>query len=222
MHLRRKPMNRDEYLLDVSVPLGLELFCPVPRVPPPNSEREWNLGPVDYWWKKSFSVLDHPKVRMCLAHFVGGRDWSETGIVDWHVEHVRVYGPSVHGSSRSDFAKRYERLDALFDFVKRHGEFPRETPRGRNGVMFHIAPPSRAFRSSMHSALRKRYGLAPGNLTNKNWGWWSAGVPMFAGSGCHRLSIAIAVGLPSVQGTAAFGASLAKQDRLEFEYDPNA
>lgn len=62
------------------------------------------------------------KIRACIEHFRDGATWDETGIIDASMNHVERTGKPLDGcSQRSDFVRRYKRLDKLYDELKGGG-----------------------------------------------------------------------------------------------------
>lgn len=79
---------------------------------------EWdlniNLSPIE----------SHPKYKACLMRWKENIAWEDTGIYEYMLEQIKLKGGPVDSCySMEDLLIRYEKLDALFEEVKRIGRF---------------------------------------------------------------------------------------------------
>lgn len=123
-------------------------------------------------WDLSAEPMDHDiKFLSCKAHFIDGTPWEDTPIFAKSLIDIAA-GIVVDGCASKDaLTKRYQRLDAFWEVLKREGEFrlkgqlPDQFRREHGGVFVHI----------------NRHGQA-----------------MRSGGGMHRFSIARLAGLPFI------------------------
>lgn len=111
-------------------------------------------------------------VAACLAHWRDGVPWSETGIIahDTHLARTRSYN-RCH--TAEDVVARYERLDAIFAEVKAEGRLKTAYELG---------------------ASRNRERERDGVFVH----FGRRGEPIFGGLGCHRLGMALVLGLERI------------------------
>jgi hypothetical protein len=89
---------------------------------------------------------DHPHVRFALAHWRDGVPWEETGAYDYMLEQIGRRGRQDGCHNLSEVKRRYERLDELFETVRREGWLRTSSqldPPARNedgGILIHIGP----------------------------------------------------------------------------------
>ena len=127
---------------------------------------------VDRWPPADPVPFDeHVHVRFALAHWRDGVPWEETGAYDYMLEQIASRGRQDGCFDADDVRRRYERLDALFETVRREGRLrtrPELDSAARDedgGILVHIGP---------------------------------AGEPAIGDSGKHRLTIARLLGLDAV------------------------
>tara|TARA_Y100000590_G_C15364712_1_gene880291 strand:+ start:72 stop:767 length:696 start_codon:yes stop_codon:yes gene_type:complete len=197
----------------IKVPIEDIIYCPVPKLPKTISgtpmNGDWDIS------DNNISIFNHTKIKMCLDHWINGKSWEETGIIDLHLYHVREYGKSTHGCTRKDFMRRYKRLDELREKIRNNnnedfflGENKNKTKHFNDGILFHISTRSRIFdnlpKKSLYDELKLLYPNFKKTSSNNNSifnTWKNMGIyPLFGGSGCHRLSIALSLGLNYVPG----------------------
>jgi hypothetical protein len=127
---------------------------------------------VDRWPPADPVPFDeHVHVRFALAHWRDGVPWEETGAYDYMLEQIASRGRQDGCFDVDDVRRRYERLDALFETVRREGrlrtrsELDPDVRDEDGGILVHIGP---------------------------------AGEPAIGDSGKHRMTIAKLVGLEVV------------------------
>jgi len=123
------------------------------------------------WYKRSVPVTHIENVRFCLLRWRFGYAWEDTGAFE-RMERLIAEKGSMEGCQNMREARaRYERLDEIFEQVKREGRLRRVRElgerriRARGDACFHIGP---------------------------------GGEPFFAGFGCHRLGMALALGFSEI------------------------
>ncbi|MCA0961252.1 hypothetical protein [Salipiger bermudensis] len=97
-------------------------------------------------WDLSRAPLPETRaMRVVREHFVEGKTWAETGIVDYHLEIIAKKGISEGLRSTQDIMARYETFDRVFEEAQRTGrlrtrrELPGYFRREHDGIYFHIA-----------------------------------------------------------------------------------
>jgi hypothetical protein len=127
---------------------------------------------VDRWPPADPVPFDeHVHVRFALAHWRDGVPWEETGALDYMLEQIRRRGRQDGCFDLDDVRRRYERLDELFETIRRERRLRTQSeldPSVRDedgGILIHIGP---------------------------------AGEPAIGDSGKHRLTIAKLLGLTHV------------------------
>ena len=89
---------------------------------------------------------DHVHVRFALAHWRDGRSWEETGAYDYMLEQIARRGRQDGCLDAADVRRRYERLDELFETVRRERRLRTRSeldPAARDedgGILVHIGP----------------------------------------------------------------------------------
>jgi hypothetical protein len=89
---------------------------------------------------------DHVHVRLALAHWRDGVPWEETGAYEYMLRQIAVRGRQDGCHDLGDVKRRYERLDALYETVRREGRLrtrPELDPAVHNedgGIFVHIGP----------------------------------------------------------------------------------
>jgi hypothetical protein len=108
------------------------------------------------------TLTDNQKVRHCMRHWVDGKSWEEAGVFEF-------YGRK--GFNVDDIRMRHERLDAIFEVVRREGRLRCRAelyPRGlreEGGIRIHV---------DQH------------------------GAPLFADGDAHRIAIALILGFETI------------------------
>jgi hypothetical protein len=117
-------------------------------------------------------IMNLEKLRCCVDHFTNGVAWEDTGIYEHMTRKMIEWGGSYDGcTNQEDVISRYERMDALFDQIKRERRIrTRKEINPRNfresgGIYVHIGPSGKLF---------------------------------FGAEGCHRFAIARILELPVV------------------------
>ena len=89
---------------------------------------------------------EHIHVRHALAHWRDGLRWDQTGAYEYMLEQIRKRGHQDGCYDLADVERRYDRLDELFETVRREGRLRTRTdldPRVRDedgGILVHIGP----------------------------------------------------------------------------------
>ena len=192
----------------IKVPIKDIVYCPVPRI----SKNVCGF-PMSGDWDISInniSIFDHTKIKMCLDHWINGKSWEDTGIIDLHLYHVREYAKSMHGCTHDDFKKRYERLDNLREKIKNNynedfllGINRNNTNYFKDGILFHVSKRSKVLnklpKKLLYEELKHLYPNFVERSSEKELifdDWKKKDIyPFFGGSGCHRLAIALSLGL---------------------------
>jgi hypothetical protein len=121
----------------------------------------WREGPLE--------TVD--KIRMAVEHWQTGASWEEVGAVDFLVSRFAELRDRDGCSTVDDVARRFERLDEMFETMRRErrlrtrSELPGRSFREHRGVYVHIG---------------------------------AEGRPVFGGGGCHRLAAARVLGLEEI------------------------
>lgn len=91
------------------------------------------------WDLQHHHFSTNPLARAALQHWRDGVDWVDTGAVELQLRRIREYGPALADgmSTRDDVMRRYDRLDQLFELVRRTGELPPHT-RPRDLIYLHL------------------------------------------------------------------------------------
>jgi len=130
---------------------------------------DWDLETVD--------IFDKPKIRSCYEHWVNGVPWNETEAyldIKDGFENRDIYIDGI--KCMEELEKRYERLDQIFEEIKKEKRIKTSTELGKTthpnreigGVKFHIG---------------------------------RDGQPIFSGSGRHRYAISLILELPIIPAT---------------------
>lgn len=105
------------------------------------------------WDLSTLPLAQSPKYHACLAHWVDGISWEQTGIYDLHLDRIARNGVSDACRTLDDLKARYERLDRLFDQVQREGrlrdacQIEHYFRREHGGVFVHIDRHGRPLRN---------------------------------------------------------------------------
>jgi len=102
-------------------------------------------------YEKAISVNALWKIRCCIAHWVYGVPWENTGVYDYSLRRIAWRGQFDGCKTREDIVRRYEQLDAIFEQVKSEGrlrteeELHRSRERASGEPMVHIGPHGEPF-----------------------------------------------------------------------------
>lgn len=123
------------------------------------------------WDRSRFPLTEHHKIGACFAHWNDGIPWEATGIFDWFADRL-AGGASFDGCrTMEDVKLRYERLDIIFDQIKRDrrlrpiGEVEYDGFREHGGVYIHVGHDN---------------------------------APVFGNGGCHRLAMSVVLQLSAI------------------------
>jgi len=113
--------------------------------------------------------LEMGKIRCCFQHWVEGISWERTGIYELLEEYISRHPKHCFDdcTSRSNLVQRYEKLDLIFQEVKKQGNIKANNEidtwcfREKDGIYVHVGPGGHLF---------------------------------FGGGGCHRLAMALILG----------------------------
>ncbi|MCJ7872514.1 hypothetical protein [Phaeobacter sp. J2-8] len=129
-------------------------YVPNPAQGAPKFRRQYSGHVEGGDWDLSITPLvDSAKYLACRAHFVDGVAWQDTGLFERHLKIIAKNGQSDECRTLDDLKRRYDRIDALFETVKRAGQLrPRSTlpdrfRREHGGIFVHIDRNGRAIRS---------------------------------------------------------------------------
>ena len=87
---------------------------------------------------------EHVHVRFALSHWRDGVPWEETGVYEYMMKQIAKRGRQDNCHNLDEVKRRYERLDELFDMVRREGRLRTRSeldPSARNeegGILIHI------------------------------------------------------------------------------------
>lgn len=123
------------------------------------------------WDLQAQPLSEVPKVRMALLHWRSGLTWRDVGAYDYMMQRIAECGELDGCRNLEDVIARYDRLDLMFERVKREGRLRTQSElrpdnfRERGGVYIHI-----------------------GRHNN----------PIFGSGGCHRLAMATALEIDEI------------------------
>jgi len=125
-------------------------------------------------WDRRVKPIDQsPKVGFCLLHWRSGISWEETGCYEYSMAIIEKEGVLDGMRSLDEVKERYIRLDEIFERVKKERRLLNAselgTARGKN---------------------REDHGIMI-HLDRK-------GNPVFGDSGCHRMAMAVVLGLTCI------------------------
>jgi hypothetical protein len=123
------------------------------------------------WDLHTRPLSDLPKVQMALLHWQAGRSWRDVGAYDYMMERIAERGELDGCRSLEDVIARYERLDVMFERVK---------TEKRLRPLSEVRPDN----------FRERGGVYIHIGRHNN--------PIFGGGGCHRLAMAIILGIDEI------------------------
>jgi len=94
---------------------------------------------IDGDWDLAVRRFDvSAKYRACHAHFVGGKSWAETGIIERLEKLIRERGHFDQCYSTSDLIARYERLDRLWEIINQTKTLPKTSQTPLKFIMAHV------------------------------------------------------------------------------------
>ncbi|WP_148861667.1 hypothetical protein [Marinobacter fonticola] len=125
-------------------------------------------GRVFFEWPTSLEqpFENHPKLNYCWGHWRDGKNWHESGAIDFMLQKIAVSPTGVTDKCRTpqDVEQRFETLDGIWAQVRDKGRFPSrrelvsDNYREIGGILMHLGP---------------------------------GGEPIFSGAGCHRFAMAM-------------------------------
>lgn len=91
------------------------------------------------WDLRVHPFQTNPLARAAVRHWRDGVSWEATGIVEYQLERIRRFGTTNADrlATRDDVLRRYERLDGLYELVRRTGELPPEAS-AEDGIYVHL------------------------------------------------------------------------------------
>lgn len=92
------------------------------------STHHGTVAPGD-WDRKHHHFGTNALAKAALRHWRDGVAWEDTGVVEVQLRRIEEYGPiwADRLATRDDIMRRYERLDELYELVRRTGELPAVT-----------------------------------------------------------------------------------------------
>lgn len=153
-------------------PWKVRQYCPNRKLGAPKFRRQDSGRIVSGDWDRSVTDWSETnKHKNCVARFVEGKTWQETGIVDQMLTVIEREGVCDGCRSLDEILARYESLDRLFEEVSKTGrllsrqEQDRSQNHERDGIFVHF----------------DRFGI-----------------PLRSGGGGHRFAIALICGLQEI------------------------
>lgn len=113
-------------------------------------------------------ILEVEKIKFCLDHWKNGVPWEDTGIYEYMQERILRNGSADGCYNLNDIKERYTKVDLLFNQIRREGRFKTQKE---------ICPSN--FREDGGILIH----IGP------------EGEPFFGWRGCHRIAIALLLGL---------------------------
>jgi len=185
------PVARERIWID---PRAVTRCIPHPTelgVPPTAPDYEISQATALRTWKMAGKVIgdevdtfrlrplsDLQKIQICKRHWIEGSSWEEAGAIDNLLFKIAAVGvPVSECATRADILRRYERLDIIFEEVRRTG----------------------ALRS-----MQRRKGLFQRESDGVQIHLGRGGEPIFGETGTHRLAIALVLGLPCIPASLGF------------------
>ena len=89
-------------------------------------------------------VCDHPKIMVCVEHFVNGKSWQDSGAIELMSNLIKEMPGADSCWNLDDMKHRYRKLDEVFQTVKREGRLRPQSElrptafRELGGVYVHI------------------------------------------------------------------------------------
>lgn len=90
-------------------------------------------------------------IKKCFDHWVNGRSWARTGMIDEMLQMINRYGSYDGCKTQADVFERYSRLDQLFNTIskertfKHKQELDKKAFREEGGILIHIGPGGELF-----------------------------------------------------------------------------
>jgi len=162
-------------------------YLPPEATPHPNQLRRLSGMIIGGDWDlQTKALLSCPRVHYCFLHWKEGLAWKDTGCYEYLLGIIHNRGRIDGLRSLDDIKIRYCRLDELYKKVKKDGRLLNAHELGK---------------------ARGR------NLENKGIliHIGRKGEPIFGGSGCHRIAMAISLGIQKIP---------AKLGMVHIEYIP--
>ncbi|NUL44668.1 hypothetical protein F7P69_05575 [Cellulosimicrobium funkei] len=96
------------------------------------------IAPGD-WDQQHHPFSTNPLALAALRHWRDGVDWEATGVIDHQLKRIQDFGPAWADrmTARDDILRRYERLDQLYEQVRRTGRLPRRA-NAEDGIYIHL------------------------------------------------------------------------------------
>ena len=104
--------------------------------------------------EKLLPVMDSPRMQACVARWVDGLPWEETGYIERMEQHIRRKGSQDGCRTRQEILDRCRRLDAAFEQIRREGrlrtrqELDPSAFREQGGIMVSVGPGGELVRCS--------------------------------------------------------------------------
>lgn len=99
----------------------------------------------DWDLREKIGIESLPIYRACVQHWKEGIGWKETGIYDYMLDKIERFGGRVDNCSNlNDIKIRYQKLDKLFEGIKKTREFKTQKELNLSnfnesgGILFHI------------------------------------------------------------------------------------
>ena len=109
---------------------------------------------VNRWPEGGFDrIVDHWKFKACVRRFRDGAEWCETGVYEHLASLIRKHGSHDDLTNMEDVRKRYMKIDAIFDEVKRsgrlktRGELKEASFREKSGPRISLGPDGTLYHS---------------------------------------------------------------------------
>lgn len=132
------------------------------------------------WDREVFPLESGSAFLSCREHWINKVPWEQTGRYEVMLKEIQRQEKPVSGcSTLEDIVARYERLDKIYETIRKERRFrTREEKSGRKGI---------------YRLLNKEDDVII--CIDRN------GMPMLAGDGQHRISIARILELPVIPAT---------------------
>ncbi|MEN6384142.1 MAG: hypothetical protein ABFD79_02980 [Phycisphaerales bacterium] len=99
------------------------------------------------WPYSSVSIREVPKFKFCIAHWVNGIPWEQTGAYEFMENLIAKSQRAVdHCKNRNDIIARYKKLDEMFETIKKEGKLRKRSEiksnnfREEGGILIHLGP----------------------------------------------------------------------------------
>jgi hypothetical protein len=157
---------------------------------------EWSRKHSGYvvdgdWDLNTIPLIEYPKFKFCIQHWVNGLSWEESGAYDFLMKLIEKKGGAVDNClTLKDVIKRYEMLDVIYHQLSQNSKFHKQKQLNPNnfretgGIFFHI---------------------------NRN------NIPVFGGGGVHRLAMSKILNLNVVPAQLGVVHKAAIKDWIKFK-----